>query len=153
MARKTWQEKLEGNPDLPRIQVLTDPEQIRRYGGERMLITSPKDCYRIMKRIPEGRVLTAERLRELLARDMGADFTCPLTVGIFINIAAQAAVEMKDGDMPYWRTLKKEGMLNEKLPGRIQEQAARLRAEGLTVVCRGKNHYVRDYERHLVAID
>lgn len=47
-----------------------------------------------------------------LAKKHCADFTCPLTAGIFMNIAAHASDERKIDETPYWRTLKKGGELN-----------------------------------------
>ena len=50
---------------------------------------------------------------------------------------------------PYWRTLKGKGEVNPKYPGGFPGQQARLQAEGLTVVVRGKRAFVADYEQHL----
>ena len=45
---------------------------------------------------------------------MKADFTEPITAGIFVSIAAWASFQRKDDETPYWRTLKANGELNEK---------------------------------------
>ncbi|MBA7663675.1 hypothetical protein ES703_71722 [subsurface metagenome] len=64
-------------------------------------------------------------------------FGCPLTTGIFANIAAraaeEAAAEGRKDITPYWRTLKSRGELNEKYPGGVETQAAHLREEGHTI--------------------
>ena len=55
---------------------------------------------------------------------------------------------------PYWRTLKAGGQLNEKYPGGMEAQAARLREEGHTIEA-GKDNKprkVKDWEKKLVGV-
>lgn len=73
-------------------------------------------------------------------------------------IAARAAEEMagegKKDITPYWRTLKSKGELNEKYPGGVEAQAARLREEGHTIEP-GKNNRprkVKDFEKAMVEV-
>jgi len=136
-ARKTWREKLEQGSS--RIVDIT-PEMAGRFGtkiGDKMLIPKPLDVDSLMRRIPKGKLVTVEQIRERLARDFHADCTCPLTTGIFIRIAAEAAEEdLSRGEKeitPYWRVIKADGSLNEKLPGGTEAQAARLREEGHSI--------------------
>lgn len=117
-----------------------------------MLIAAPLEYDELMRAIPEGSVVTTDAIREYLRNRHGADFTCPLTAGIFISLAARAGDE-RDGDKtPYWRTLKKGGELNDRYPGGIEYQARMLEAEGLTVIRRGKRAFVKDYEKYLYAL-
>ena len=53
---------------------------------------------------------------------------------------------------PYWRTLKSKGELNEKYPGGVETQAARLEAEGHTIDRSRKPPRVADFENTLVEI-
>ena len=140
--------KLHDAKGMPLIQELTDPQQIARLGGARMLIAPPLAFDRVMRQVPAGKVMTADSLRDYLAREHGADFTCPLTAGIFINIVAQASVERGEDPTPYWRTLRRGGELNEKYPDGIDGHRALLEAEGLQVVQRGKRYFVQDREQH-----
>ena len=136
-ARKTWREKLEqGSPKVVDIT----PKMAGRFGtkiGDKMLIARPLDVDALIRRVERGRLVTAEQLRERLARDFHADLTCPLTTGIFIRIAAEAAEEDLDRGAkeitPYWRVVKADGSLNQKLPGGTEAQAARLREEGHSI--------------------
>ena len=79
-----------------------------------------------------------------------------MTTGIFAGIAARAAEEMategKKEITPYWRTLKSKGELNEKYPGGVEAQAARLEEEGHTIeLGKGnKPRKVKDFEKALV---
>jgi len=125
-TRKTARQKLEA---VQEIKVVDDPR-----GRGRMLIPRPLDVDKLMRTIQQGKVATADQIRGRLAEDHRADLTCPLCTGIFIRISAEAAEEdLREGKAeitPYWRVLKANGSLNEKLPGGIESQAARLRKEG-----------------------
>ena len=148
MAKKNANQKLNDSKDFPRVEVLTDPKAIMRYGGSRMLIAPPIEYDTLMKNIPYGKLTTTDRMRDFLAKKHDADFTCPLTCGIFVNIAAQASAERDSVDeTPWWRTLKKDGELNEKFPEGIDGQKLRLEMEGHTVIQKGKRYFVNDYER------
>ena len=91
-------------------------------------------------------------LRDYFARVSHADFTEPITAGIFVSIAAWASVQRRDDPTPYWRTLKANGELNAKYPGGVSAQKEKLEAEGHTVICRGRKnirYFVKDYENAL----
>jgi len=151
MPRKTYNEKLNNSGELPKIEDLTaKPESIARFGGTKLLVAAPLQYNRIMARVPEGRVITADRLRAYLAVQAGADATCPLTAGIFVNICAHASEERGGAQpIPWWRTLKSGGELNGKYPGGIDGQKMLLEAEGHVVFQRGKRWFLRGYEEVL----
>lgn len=154
MAKKSYNEKLRNNGDLPKIEDLSDkPEAVARMGGSKMLIAPPLEYNEIMAKIPEGKVTTSDRIRTLLAMRVGADVTCPLTAGIFINICAHASVERDNDKIPYWRTLKAKGELNEKYPDGLDSQKMLLEMEGHTIVQKGKRHFVEGYEEKLADLD
>jgi len=150
MAKKTYNEKLNSPGDLPKIEDLSDkPEAVKRMGGVKMLIAAPLQYNEIMAKVPEGKLLTSDRIRTYLASSSGADTTCPLTAGIFINICAHASEERADNKIPWWRTLKAKGELNEKYPGGIDAQRLMLETDGHTVAQKGKRYFVEDYENSL----
>ncbi|HHW47353.1 MAG TPA: methylated DNA-protein cysteine methyltransferase [Clostridiaceae bacterium] len=153
MAKKSFNEKLLDSKDMPKIVEVTDPKAILRYGGTRMLIAPPLAYDEIMKKVPYGKVITSDYIRSYLAKKHGADYTCQLTAGIFINIAAHASEERKTDETPYWRMLKKDGELNEKYPGGIDGQKLRLEMEGHTIIQKGKRYFVKDYEEKLFEIN
>jgi len=146
-AQKSLREKLE-RPGLPKV--VDNPR-----GRGRMLIPRPLDLDALVRQVQRGKLATVDQIRERLARDSGADLTCPLTTGIFLRISAEAAVEdASRGETnitPYWRVIKGDGSLNEKLPGGIEAQAARLREEGHAIEPgKGKKPpRVADFERSL----
>lgn len=127
-TRKSWREKLEVHK--PR-KIVDIPERMKRQCGEgKLLIPTPLDVDAVIRRIPEGRVMTNGELRKELAREFGGDTACPLCVGMFIRIAAEAAEERGRDKTPYWRVISDDGKLNPKLPGGVAAQAEALRREG-----------------------
>ena len=147
--KKDFNAMLANSKGMPKIQVITDPKSIAKYGGERMFFAPPIDYDRVMRRIPEGRLTTVGAIREHFARAAGADFTDPITAGIFVSIVAWASSQRAGDETPYWRTLKANGELNPKYPGGVQAQRERLQAEGHTVISKGRTnirYYVQDYE-------
>ncbi|MDD5897971.1 MAG: MGMT family protein [Clostridia bacterium] len=150
--KKDFNAMLHARKDLPKIQTITDQRSIQKYGGSRMYFEPPSDYDDIMKKIPYGKLTTVGRIREYFARQSGADFTEPITAGIFVSIAAWASKQRSENITPYWRTLKANGELNPKYPGGILAQKEKLEAEGHTVVQRGKTnirYYVKDYQNAL----
>lgn len=108
-----------------------------------MLISSPLEVESIVRGIRKGRTMTMGKLRGTLAARHGADYTCPLTTGIFLRIVAEAAEEERVSGrsrvVPWWRVVRDNGSLNDRLPGGIDEHARRLRAEGVIVERAGKS--------------
>jgi len=155
--RKSWQEKLADDKGLPQVKEITD-NMSKRWGTGTVVIPAPREVDEIMKQVPGGKVITVSEIRALLAKKHGASIGCPLTTGIFAWVAAhaaeEAAAEGKKNITPYWRTLKSRGELNEKYPGGVEAQAARLREEGHTIEPgKGKKPpKVKDFERALVEV-
>ena len=155
-ANKDFNAMLREARDMPRIQIVTDEKTIAKYGGSRMFFAPPAQYDAIMKRVPFGKLLTVAQIRDYLARQNGADFTEPLTAGIFVSIAAWASFQRAQDETPYWRTLKAGGELNPKYPGGVAAQREKLEAEGQSVEEKGrtnKRYFVRDYERALLPLD
>lgn len=154
--KKDFNAMLRRDNGMPRIQTVTDEAAIRTYGGSRMLLAPPLAYDALMRRVPAGKLTTVGELRAHLARESGADFTDPMTAGIFVSIAAWASHQRSEDKIPYWRTLKAGGELNPKYPGGVEAQRARLEAEGHTVVQRGRKnlrYYVQDYEKALAELN
>lgn len=66
---------------------------------------------------------------------------------------ANAAAEMKNqgqkNRIPYWRTLKSGGYLNEKYPGGARAHKALLEKEGFRIIQKGKRYQVTDFKKYL----
>ena len=150
--KKDFNAMLHDNKDMPKFQIITDQKSIEKYGGNKMYFAPPTDYDKIMKKIPYGKVITVGKIREYFAELSGADFTEPITAGIFVSIVAWASYQRKDDQTPYWRTLKADGELNPKYPGGVEEQKKRLEDEGHTIVTKGRTrlrYVVKDYEAAL----
>ena len=155
-SRKSWREKLERTDHSKIVAV---PESMaRRLGPGTMLIPKPMDVDSLIRETRRGKLVTVSEIRSRLARDNNVDVTCPLTTGIFIRIAAEAAEEArregKKTVTPYWRVVRDDGSLNEKFPGGVKEQSRRLREEGhLIASAVGKKPpRVKDFEKSLVRL-
>lgn len=149
---KDFNAMLRDSKDMPKIQTITDPKSIEKYGGNRMYLAPPLDYDSVMRLVPYGKLLTVGAIREYFARQSGADFTEPITAGIFVSIVAWASHQRTEDKTPYWRTLKANGELNPKYPGGIEEQKKLLEQEGHTVIQKGRKnikYYVKDYETAL----
>jgi len=70
---KSWQEKLNNNKGLPKIVKIT-PKMAGRWGtkvGDTVVILSPIEVDEIMKKIPKGKLITINEIREKLAKKHG----------------------------------------------------------------------------------
>lgn len=152
MVRKSFNEKLKDSKDMPKIVEIQDERSVKRYGGNRMLIAPPIHYSGIMAEIPKGKVITIREIREYLSDFYDADFTCPMTAGIFINLSARASCERETDRIPFWRTLKSDGELNPKYPGGIEYQSKMLEAEGHENILEAEKnirYFVKDFENNL----
>lgn len=150
--KKDFNKMLNDNKDMPKIKVIDDEKTIKKYGGTRMFFAPPLYYDKLMRKVPKGNLITAGQIREYLAKENNADFTCPLTGGIFINIVAWASYQRKEDITPYWRTLKTNGELNNKYPEGIALQKRLLEEEGHTIIQKGSKYYVKDFESKLIKL-
>lgn len=154
--KKDFNAMLSESKDMPKIQIVTDEKTIEKYGGSRMYFAPPADYDKVMKQVPYGKVITVGKIREHFARQSGADFTEPITAGIFVSIAAWASVQRSENFTPYWRTLKSGGELNVKYPGGIEAQKEKLEAEGHIIIEKGRKnvrYYLKNYEKSLFDLE
>jgi len=153
--RRTWSEKLRDSKGLPRVEKITD-KMSKRWGEGTVVIPAPMEVDEMMRKVPEGKLVTVNEIRGALAKKHGATIGCPLTTGIFAWVAANAAEEKrKEGKKditPYWRILKTGGVINPKYPGGVEAQKKLLENEGHKVIQKGKNYVVIGYEKSLAKL-
>jgi 6-O-methylguanine DNA methyltransferase, DNA binding domain len=158
--KKSWQEKLADKKGLPKVLRLEKSfpcyNAVHKMGaeaGDEVVLVNPSEVVEIMKRVPKGKLITIVEICKEIARNHKVKACCSLTTGIFIMTAANAVEEAaKDGNdfaVPYWRTLKANGFLNEKYPGGTESQKKLLEHEGFDVTRRGKKYQVQNYEDFL----
>ncbi|MBD5509136.1 MAG: methylated DNA-protein cysteine methyltransferase [Lachnospiraceae bacterium] len=153
--KKDFNAMLHDSKDMPKFQTITDEKSIQKYGGDRMYFAPPIEYDRVMRLVPFGKLLTVGAIRDYFAKQSGADFTEPITAGIFVSIAAWASYQRESDKTPYWRTLKANGELNPKYPGGGEAHKEMLEKEGHTIVQKGRTnikYYVKDYEQALFSL-
>jgi hypothetical protein len=84
---KSWKEKFfsKGNFEIKTIQ----KNFWGHVAGSKMLIPTPLMIQEFINQIESGKVSEIETMRNDLAIENGADFTCPMTTGIFLKIVAE----------------------------------------------------------------
>lgn len=153
--QKDFNAMLHDSKDMPKFQIITDQKSIEKYGGNNMYFAPPIAYDKVMRQVPYGKVITVGEIRDYFAETSGADFTEPITAGIFVSIAAWASYQRAEDETPYWRTLKANGELNPKYPGGVSAQREKLESEGHTVIQKGRTnlkYYVKDYEKVMVKL-
>ena len=161
--KKSWQEKLSDKKGLPKILKLEARfpcyNAMHKMGaevGDSVVLANPSEVVEVMTHVPEGRLTTIVEICKKIATNHKVKACCSLTTGIFImtaaNAAEEAAREGKDLNIPYWRTLKAGGFLNEKYPGGAEAHRRLLEAEGFKVIQKGKRLAVHDYQQYVVDV-
>ncbi len=69
--KKSWREKLEDSKDLPKVEEITD-KMSQRWGTGTFVIAAPKEVDEIMRKVPKGKLVTINEIREILAEKHGA---------------------------------------------------------------------------------
>lgn len=150
--KKTWKEKLEDSKNFPKI-IAFDPKfpcgkalvKMGAKAGDSVVLAPPSEVREIMSKVPRGRLTTLSEICKCLATKHETRYCCTLTTGIFVTIAANAAAET-GSDLPYWRTIKNNGELNDKYPGGAERQRFLLGEEGHTITKKGKKYFVKGFE-------
>lgn len=93
--KKDFNAMLHDSKDMPKLQIIKDERSIEKYGGDKMYFAPPIDYDKAMKRVPYGKVITVGKIREYFAKSSGADFTEPITAGIFVSIALGQATALR----------------------------------------------------------
>lgn len=154
-SKKDFNAMLNDNKDMPKFARITDIDSIKKYKGDNMYFAPPIFYDEVMRKIPFGKLTTVSDIRKYFAKKNNADFTDPITAGIFTSIVAWASYQRKDNETPYWRTLKNNGELNPKYPEGIQLQKKKLESEGHIIIQKGRTnirYYVKDYEKSLIEL-
>jgi len=152
--KKSWQEKCADKKGLPKVLRLQEKfpcyNAVHKMGaepGDGVVLVNPSEVIEIMKKVPKGKLITIVEICKKIAQKHKVKACCSLTTGIFIMTAANAAEEAnKQGrnlEIPYWRTLKADGFLNEKFPDGAEAQKEKLESEGFSVIQKGKIFYLK----------
>jgi hypothetical protein len=116
---KTWQEKLHtgAKPKVKNVEsTFADIP-----AGSSMLIATPEIVDNYINHIPVGAHTSLQQMRNDLAAEYHAQYTCPVTSGIFLRIAAEAAYEAYAAGRqiekitPFWRMIDSKSPTSKKL--------------------------------------
>lgn len=121
--------------------------------GDDVVLVNPSEVVQLMRLVPQGKVTTLTEISQKIAKEHGVKACCTLTSGIFVMTAANAAADAsKDGrdlGIPYWRTLKIDGYLNDKYPGGVEGHRHLLELEGHGFTGKGKGARIEGLEASL----
>ncbi|NCB25423.1 MAG: MGMT family protein [Bacteroidia bacterium] len=159
--KKTWQAKLEDKSQFPKVLIhecgfpcYNAVHKMGAEAGDEIVLANPSEIVAIMKKVPQGKLITISEICGQLAKKHGVKACWTLTTGIFIMTAANAVAEASEMgqslEIPYWRTLKADGSLNDKYPGGQESQKSLLEQEGFTVIQRGKKYWVLDFQQYVI---
>ena len=119
IRRKTWAEKM--NPGRQAEVKKIDKDFADIPAGSTMLIATPQIVADYIGHIPKGKTADIKQIRKDLAGEYHSDCTCPVTTGIFLRIAAEAAYEEHQTGKPlkeitpFWRMLCEKSPIIKKL--------------------------------------
>ena len=93
---------------LPKIKKL-DFDFADMKKGELMLISTPKDIIKFIKKTPSTKKYNFKDIRLKLAKKRKADNTCPVTFGIFLRLAIEYSLietkylKLEYPNFPFWK--------------------------------------------------
>lgn len=115
----SWQERLKKGK-TPVVKLLDfDFAGLKR--GTTMVVSSPYEVDRYIRSIPFGETRSIHQMRADLARDHGADATCPASTPIFLRVVSEAAFEQVcsgaslDSVAPFWRIVEPGSRIAQRL--------------------------------------
>jgi hypothetical protein len=69
--KKSWQEKLADDKGLPKVVEITG-KMSTQWGTGTVCIPAPREVDEIMRKVPKGRLITINQIREIVAKEHGA---------------------------------------------------------------------------------
>jgi hypothetical protein len=134
-TKKSWTDKVRASKPISVFQL--DKKFSDVPEGATLLIASPAVVDAAVREIPRGTCLSTKELRAKLAEAHNAEFSCPVTTGIFLRIAAEAAWEQYSAGAsleeitPFWRVVDAKAPMAKKLACGLEFIQTQRKAEGL----------------------
>ena len=69
--RKSWREKLADSKDMPKVVEITE-NMSQRWGTGTVCIPAPMEVDEIMRKVPGGKLITINQIRDVVAKRHGA---------------------------------------------------------------------------------
>ncbi len=70
-AKRSWQAKLSEDRTMPKVVEITG-NLTAKWGTGTVCIPAPREVDEIMRAVPKGKLITINRIREMLAKRHGA---------------------------------------------------------------------------------
>ena len=102
-----------------------------------MFVGTPEIVEAYIRNIPAGVHTSLQQMRKDLAADNNAEYSCPITAGIFLRIVAEAAYEEYIAGKsikkiaPFWRIIDRKAAVVKKLTFGTELIAEQRAKEGL----------------------
>lgn len=118
-TQKSWAEKLHCDKQSKIKRIDFDFADIP--ANSNMFIATPLIIDNYINQIDKGKSVSTQTMRKDLAIENKADYTCPVTTGIFLRIVAEAGFEKYQqtkslkGVTPFWRVVEPNSALAKKL--------------------------------------
>jgi alkylated DNA nucleotide flippase Atl1 len=124
-------------------------DRLRFFGGAgKMLLPSPATVAALIEKVPAGKVITTNLLRQQLAQQFNVQGTCP----VMTQKSLQAVAHDPGNEVAYWRVIKANGGLFTRFPGGAEGQGESLGKEGFALDRKGKTPKVKDFRENLVPL-
>lgn len=117
------------------------------FGGPgKMLLPSRQSVESVLQKVPPGKLLTTDLLRQKLADIFNVRGTCPVTT----RKVLQAISTDSHCSTAYWRVVNQNGDLIANNADGVEAQSARLLQDGVPVEQGAKKPKVRDFKARIV---
>lgn len=133
---KSWTDRFNTPAD---VEIKPAPVSIAGMrAGEVMLVPTSKLVDDFIRAIPEGSTVDVRSMRKALAREHGAEVTCPIYTGYHLRTVAEAAHEMLRNGVPlsnitpFWRVLDARTPTTKRLTFGADFVARQRASEGLS---------------------
>lgn len=112
--KKSWAEKME-HPAVPEVKKL-EKGFADLPGGSKMLIPTPRLIEDYLRHSTPGKKVDVKQMRADIAAENGADYTCPLTTGIFLRILTEFTNDQREAGKPLSSLAPVWRIVQPKLP-------------------------------------
>jgi len=94
--------------------IIDIPEKMEKFFGRKGKMLHPElfMVEALVRLIPLGKIVTIDTLANKMAKDFGADISCPMRTGNAIKkIIEKFSSGNSNDNIPYWRIVKKDRMI------------------------------------------
>lgn len=132
---------------MEKDEIVEIPEHRVKFFGTtgKMLLPCPATLKSVISKVPQGKLLTTELLRQELADEFDVEGVCPITT----KNSLRALANEPDQNAAYWRIVNNTGGLFSYFPGGLAGHADHLKQEGFSIDTSTKMPKVKQYKSSL----